>query len=70
MAEVTSAKQATDLAIQFLQQYYWFNKPLSASKKGNIWGVKVDVGGFIVQVADVQIDASTSEVIGYELPNG
>jgi len=66
--QVKSAKEATTIATNFLKQYYAFTQPKSASKDNDIWVVEVDVGVLMSEIAQVRIDASTADVIGYSFP--
>ncbi len=66
--EIKSAAEATRIATSFLKQYYGFLRPISAVKGNTTWIVKVDVGVLRKEIAEVKIDASTADVIGYSLP--
>ena len=66
--EVKNANEATRIATSFLRQYYGFLRPISAVKENTIWIVKVDVGVISQEIAEVKIDASTADVIGYSFP--
>jgi len=66
--EVKSAAEATRIATTFLKQYYAFLRPISASRENANWIVEVDVGVITKEIAEVKIDASTAEVIGYSFP--
>ncbi len=67
-SEVRSAAEATKVATTFLKQYYGFLRPISAEKKNGSWNVKVDVGIVVQQIASIDIDASTGEVMQYSFP--
>ena len=67
-SEVKSAAEATRIATSFLKQYYGFLRPISAVKKEANWIVEVDVGIITKEIAEVKIDASTADVIGYSFP--
>ena len=64
---ITSATQATEIAVGYLKPYYEYSKPQSAKRVNGRWVVKVDVGLLMVKIATVEIDASTGEVISYDL---
>lgn len=66
--EVKSAREATSIATTFLRQYYGFIRPKNASKDNGTWVVEVDVGVVTKEIAQVKIDASTAEVVGYSFP--
>ena len=66
--EVKNANEATRIATSFLRQYYGFLRPISAVKENTIWIVKVDVGVISQEIAEVKVDASTADVIGYSFP--
>jgi len=66
--EVKSAAEATKIAATFLKQYYGFLRPISAVRENATWVVKVDVGVISKEIAEVKIDASTADVIGYSFP--
>ena len=66
--EVKSAAEATRIATSFLKQYYAFLRPISAVKREAIWIVEVDVGVINRQIAEVKIDVSTADIIGYSFP--
>ncbi len=66
--EIKSAVEATKIATTFLKQYYNYVHPISAVKENGNWLVKVDVGILLNQIAEVKIDASTADVIGYSVP--
>ncbi len=67
-AEVKSAAEATKIATSFLSKYYFFLRPMGAVREDATWIVKVDVGVFQKEIAEVKIDASTANVIGYSFP--
>jgi len=66
--EIKSAAEATRIATSFLKQYYGFLRPISAVRENTTWIVKVDVGVIIKEIAEVKIDASTADVVGYSFP--
>lgn len=67
-SEIKSASEATKVATSFLRQYYGFLRPISAMRDNAIWIVKVDVGVVLKEIAEVKIDASTADIIGYSFP--
>ena len=67
--EIKSAAQATEIATSFLKKYYFFLRPISATRQDATWIVKVDVGVLQKEIAEVKIDASTADVTGYSLPS-
>ena len=68
VSEIKSAAEATRIATSFLKQYYGFLRPMGAVRENGNWIVKVDVGILNRQIAEVKIDAITSEVIKYSIP--
>ncbi len=66
--EVKSAAEATKVATSFLKQYYAFLRPISADRENANWIVKVDVGVITKEIAEVKIDASTSNITAYSFP--
>jgi len=66
--EIKSAAEATRIATTFLKQYYAFLRPISASKGDGTWIVRVDVGVITKEIAEVELDASTADMIGYSFP--
>ena len=66
--EIKSAAEATRVATAFLKQYYGFLRPISAAKENTTWVVRVDVGVLSQEIAEVKIDASTTEIVGYSFP--
>jgi hypothetical protein len=66
--EIKSAAKATEIATSFLRQYYGFLRPISAVRENASWIVKVDVGVITKEIAEVKIDASTADIIGYSFP--
>jgi len=63
--EIKSAAEATRIATSFLKQYYGFLRPISAVRENTSWIVKVDVGVLTKEIAEVKIDASTADIVGY-----
>ena len=66
--EIKSAAEATRVATSFLRQYYAFLHPISAVRENTSWIVKVDVGVLTKVIAEVKIDASTADIVGYSFP--
>lgn len=66
--EIKSAAKATEIATTFLKQYYAFLHPISAVRENSTWIVRVDVGLITKEIAEVKIDASTTDVLGYSFP--
>ncbi len=67
--EIKSAAEATRIATSFLRQYYAFLRPISAVRENATWVVEVDVGVITKEIAEIKIDASTADVIGYSFPS-
>ena len=67
-SEIKSAAEATRIATSFLKQYYGFLRPISAMRENASWIVKVDVGVITKEIAEVKIDTSTADIVGYSLP--
>ncbi|MFH1015944.1 MAG: hypothetical protein V1771_02985 [Chloroflexota bacterium] len=66
--EVKSAQKATEIATSFLKKYYSFLRPVSATRENSKWVVKVDVGLVVTQIAEVNINVSTADIISYSFP--
>ena len=62
---IESAKKATELAVSFIKQYYYWSRPLKASHENNTWIVDIDVGVLITDIITVKIDAVNENVISY-----
>lgn len=68
MPKVESAAQATDIAVEFLKNYYQLiQRPMNAAQENGTWVVEVDVGSFLVKVARVSINADTGDIVSYEV---
>ncbi len=67
-SEIKSAAEATKIATSFLRQYYAFLRPISAVRKEANWIVEIDVGVITKDIAEVKIDASTADIVGYSFP--
>ncbi len=68
VGEIRSAAEATKIAATFLKQYYAFLRPISAVREDANWIVKIDIGIVTRDIAEVKIDASTADIVGYSLP--
>jgi len=68
MAEIRSAKQATEIAVNFLKRYRVLVVPVSAVRHEDLWEVKVDVGPFATRIATIHIRARTGEITDYTIP--
>ncbi len=62
MAEITSAKEAIEVAQEFIGPYYPWHQPVEAVREDGTWVVEFDVGAVKVETATVKIDAATREV--------
>ena len=67
--EVKSAEKATQVATTFLKQYYYFLRPISAKREDSTWIVRVDVGALKPEIAEIKIDALTSDIKAYSIPD-
>lgn len=68
MARIASAEEATRLAMDFVTKHRPFVTPLKAYREDDIWTVEVDVGIFQRLVGKVRINATTGEILDYDLP--
>jgi hypothetical protein len=66
MIVVNNARKATELALDFLKQYYFFTKPLKANRQNTTWIVDIDVGLLQTQIYTVKINANDGSIINYE----
>ena len=68
MPKIESASQATEVAVEFIKEYYKImQRPLSAKLEQEKSVVGVDVGPFFPKVAKVVIDAKHGTILGYEV---
>ena len=69
-AEVTSAQQANSIAESFIKQYHSFfvARPKKAVREDGIWLVEIDVGLITPKIAKVKVDASSGEIVEYDIP--
>ncbi len=65
--EVRTASEATEIALAFLKKYRRFARPLKAIRENDIWYVEIDVGPLTADVARVQIDAKTGDILEYNV---
>ena len=63
---ITSASQATEVAVEFLKRYFPFIAPVKAQKENGLWLVQADVGAVAVRLATVVVDAQTGEIRSFE----
>ena len=69
MPKLDSADQATEIAVDFLREYYeLLHKPLMARLEQGKWLVEVDVGLYFTVVAKITIDAETGAILEYQVP--
>lgn len=68
MESVTTADEATRIAVEFLRRYRPVVLPLKAHKVDDVWVVEVDVGIFQVIRGWVKVSAATGAILEYELP--
>ncbi|HZA21811.1 MAG TPA: hypothetical protein VFA32_04275 [Dehalococcoidia bacterium] len=69
MPKVEAADQATEIAVNFLKEYYRIlHRPLMARQEQGKWVVEVDVGVYFAVVAKVTIDAETGTILEYQVP--
>ncbi|MCI0439462.1 MAG: hypothetical protein L0177_10055 [Chloroflexi bacterium] len=62
MSEITSAREAIEVAEKFIEPYYPWRQPVKAVREGDTWLVEFDVGAVKVVVASVKLDAHTREI--------
>ncbi|MCH8206062.1 MAG: hypothetical protein IH956_03560 [Chloroflexi bacterium] len=62
MNEITSAKDAIDVAGDFIEPHYPWHRPIKATRENGDWIVEFDVGALRVETAIVRIDAETKEI--------
>ena len=68
MPKIESANHATEVAVEFLKEYYKIlQRPLSAKLEKEKWVVEVDVGAFFPRVAKVIINAESGTILDYEV---
>lgn len=65
--EVKSAKEATEIAQSFVQQYFFFARPRKAIRDDGIWLVELDVGALTPMIAKVKLDAKSGDVLEYTI---
>ena len=68
MAEVNSASEATQIATNFLKEYYSYRRPIKATKADTTWVVEIDVGLIFTQVAKITVDSQTGAILEYSVP--
>jgi len=72
MNKIKNASEATDKALSFLMEKYPLRgklaRPLKAVHEDNLWIVEFNVGIVKVIVATIKIDASTGDVLEYNIP--
>lgn len=66
MGPVTTADEATQIAVEFVRRYRPVVLPLKVGR--DIWVVEVDVGIFQVIWGWVKVSAATGAILEYELP--
>ncbi len=66
--EITSAEQATAIALSFTKKHRFFARPLKAVRENDTWLVEIDVGPITTAVAKVKVDAKSREILEYQLP--
>jgi len=66
MITVNNAKKATEIALGFLKQYYFYTKPLKANQQNTTWIVDIDVGPLQTEIVTVKINAHDGSIINYE----
>lgn len=69
MPRVTSADEATDIAMQLVKKNRPFaGRPLKAYEQDGVWIVEIDVGLFEIRVGQVRVNAETGDILDYQLP--
>lgn len=63
---MTSAGQATEVAVEFLKRYYAFVVPVKAQREDGQWLVQADVGAIAVRLATVRLDAQSGEILSFD----
>lgn len=66
--EVSSASQATEIALSFVKKYRFVARPLKAVREDDTWLVEIDVGVLGVIVAKIRLDAKSGDVLEYTIP--
>jgi hypothetical protein len=67
--EIKSASQATELAVSFIKKYRFTTRPLKAVRENDTWLVEVDVGPILPAIAKVKLDASSGDILEYNIPS-
>ena len=68
--KVTSAQQAHAIAVSFIRKNssIFFARPKKAVRDDGIWLVEIDVGAIMPKIAKVKVDASSGEILEYDIP--
>ena len=66
--EAASATKATEIAHSFVKKYRFPARPLKAVREEDTWLVEIDVGPILPAVARVKVDASSGEILEYDIP--
>jgi len=66
--KVDTADKAMEVAHSFIKKYSPVALPMKAVKEGDVWLVDVDVGAFVAKIAKVKVDATTGDILSYEIP--
>ena len=67
--EVKSAREATEIAVEFIKKYRWYTRPLKAVREGDTWLVEIDVGPIFTAVAEIKVDAKSGDILKYTIPS-
>ena len=68
--EVKSASHATTIAQSFVRKHLgvFSIRPKKAVREDGVWLVEIDVGLILPAIATVKVDASSGEILEYDLP--
>jgi hypothetical protein len=63
-----TAEEATELALKFVKRHRSYARLLKATKEGDTWHVRMDIGLIATKIATINIDAKNGQIIDYDLP--
>jgi hypothetical protein len=67
-ATIVTAEQATEIALKFIKKHRSYARLLKATKKAEVWSIKLDVGVMVEKIATVNIDVKNGQIIDYDIP--
>ena len=66
---VKSAREATEIAVDFVKKYRSYVRPVKAVREGGTWLVEIDVGPIFTAMAKIKIDAKSGDILEYNIPS-